>query len=82
MFCDASVVAYGCVAYLQYRNTESREIKYCLVFSNSRLAPLKNKCITIPKLKLMAAVLNIWMKEKTLSELDIAVDEVKFYNDA
>ena len=27
VFYDASAVAYGCVAYLQYRDTESREIK-------------------------------------------------------
>ena len=27
VFYDASAVAYGCVAYLQYRNTETRDIK-------------------------------------------------------
>ena len=82
VFCDASAVAYGCVAYLQYRNTESREIKCCLVLSKSRLVPLKNKCITILKLELMAAVLSIRTKEKILSQLDIAVGEVKFYTDS
>ena len=82
MFCDFSAVAYGCVPYLQYVNTDSREIKCCLVLSKSRLTPLKNKSITIPKLELMAVVLSIRMKEKNLSQLDIAVDEVKFYIDS
>ena len=82
VFCDGSAVAYGCVAYLQYINTESIEIKCCLLLSESRLAPLKNKCIIIPKLELMTAILSIQMKEKFLRQLDIAVDKVRFYTDS
>ena len=76
VFCGASAVAYGCVAYLQYINTESREIISCLVLSKSCSAPLKNKCITVPKLELMASGLSFQMKEKFLSQLDITVDKV------
>ena len=47
-----------------------------------RLAPLKNKCITTPKLELTAAVLSIRMKKKLLSQLNTAADEVNFYSDS
>ncbi|UYV64990.1 hypothetical protein LAZ67_3002675 [Cordylochernes scorpioides] len=53
IFCDASQIGYGAVAYL--RSETGRENTLTLIWSKFRLAPMKS--ITIPRLELMAMVL-------------------------
>ncbi|UYV65520.1 hypothetical protein LAZ67_3004584, partial [Cordylochernes scorpioides] len=53
IFCDASQIGYGAVAYL--RSETGRENTLTLIWSKVRLAPMKS--ITIPRLELMAMVL-------------------------
>ncbi|UYV60592.1 hypothetical protein LAZ67_1001615 [Cordylochernes scorpioides] len=53
IFCDASQIGYGAVAYL--RSETERENTLTLIWSKVRLAPMKS--ITIPRLELMAMVL-------------------------
>ncbi|UYV77574.1 hypothetical protein LAZ67_15001604, partial [Cordylochernes scorpioides] len=53
IFCDASQIGYGAVAYL--RSETGRENTLTLIWSKVRLAPMKS--ITIPCLELMAMVL-------------------------
>ncbi|UYV61043.1 hypothetical protein LAZ67_1003208 [Cordylochernes scorpioides] len=53
IFCDASQIGYGAVAYL--RSETRRENTLTLIWSKVRLAPMKS--ITIPRLELMAMVL-------------------------
>ncbi|UYV67966.1 hypothetical protein LAZ67_5002653 [Cordylochernes scorpioides] len=53
IFCDASQIGYGAVAYL--RSETGRENTLTLIWSKVRLAPMKS--IKIPRLELMAMVL-------------------------
>ncbi|UYV63002.1 hypothetical protein LAZ67_2002805 [Cordylochernes scorpioides] len=53
IFCDASQIGYGAVAYL--RSETGRENTLTLIWSKVRLAPMKS--IMIPRLELMAMVL-------------------------
>ena len=53
VFCDASQLAYGAVAYL--RKIGNNEASSDIVFNKTQVAPLK--AITIPRLELLAALL-------------------------
>ena len=57
IFCDASSVAYGVVAYIKLTNLENKEIKCLFIIAKSRLSPLKEKSLSIPRLELQATVL-------------------------
>ena len=59
-FADASSKAYGAAAYVNVVNPNS---KHCnLVLGKSKIAPMKNKLTTIPRLELQAA---LFFKNKT-----------------
>ena len=64
VFADASLKAYGAVAYLQQDQQPAS-----LVISKSRAAPLKQ--ITLPKLELMAAVLAARLSDFVRTSLNI-----------
>ncbi|XP_055943575.1 uncharacterized protein LOC129974831 [Argiope bruennichi] len=53
IFCDASQVAYGAVAYFRWE-TSSGEVGAYFVMAKSRLAPLKK--LSLPRLELMGAL--------------------------
>ena len=53
-FCDASMKAYGCCAYLRFVRT-SKFVKVVLVASKSRVASLRQQ--SIPKLELLSCLL-------------------------
>lgn len=55
-FCDASLRAYGACIYLQTVDRENN-CHSSLLCSKSRVAPIKNKTITLPKLELCGAVI-------------------------
>ncbi|KAG8194789.1 hypothetical protein JTE90_017230 [Oedothorax gibbosus] len=55
IFCDASLAAYGSCCYFRYKDS-TNNWKTTFILSKSRIAPLKNKNLTLPKLELMAAL--------------------------
>ena len=69
IFADASSKAYGAAAYVNVVNTNS---KHCnLVLGKSKIAPIKNKLTTIPRLELQAALLASRIKLTVTQEMDI-----------
>ena len=79
-FCDASTKAYCAVIYIILRNDNGSEIK--LVTSKSRVAPLK--CLTIPRLELMAALILARLMETTKRALEsrISINSVTYWSDS
>ncbi|KAL9974310.1 hypothetical protein ACROYT_G011331 [Oculina patagonica] len=78
MFCDASEIAYGAVAY--FRAVTSGQVNVSFVMSKTRLTPIK--ALTIPRLELQAAVVAVRLKSKILEEIDFEVDEMHFWSDS
>ena len=66
VFADASLCAYGAVAYLQHNDQAA------LVMSRSRVAPVRS--ITLPKLELMAAVIATRLTQFLIQSLYLAPD--------
>ena len=62
IFCDASSEAYGAVAYVNYFSECPKKHISSFLLSKSRLTPIKEKSLTIPRLELQAAVLAIRLK--------------------
>jgi len=60
VFCDASEIAYGAVAY--FRTVTRGCINASFVISKTRLAPIKG--LTVPRLELQAAVMASRLKSK------------------
>ena len=58
IFCDASEVGYGAVAYARFENENN--VKWSILFAKSRVAPFK--VVSIPRLELNAAVMAVRMK--------------------
>ena len=72
IFAEASCKAYGAVAYINVINTNS---KHCnLILGKSKIAPMKNKLTTIPRLELQAALLASRIKLTVTQEMDIGDD--------
>lgn len=71
-FCDASEHGYGTVTYLLLK-TKNKEIHNAFVMEKARVAPLK--CVTIPRMELVAATMAsridmLWKKELKIDLLD------------
>ena len=78
-FCDASNLAYGCVWYLRYEDIQG--LVHCsLLFSRSRVAPLKK--ITIPRLELTAATMVVRISNVLSRELNLTIDKFVFWTDS
>jgi hypothetical protein len=78
IFCDASEIGYGAVAYLRF--LAQGQTHCSLIMAKSRLAPLKK--ITIPRMELTAAKLAISMKVVLEKELDLKIDDFFFWTDS
>ena len=78
LFCDASEIAYGAVAY--FRTVTCGPVNVSFVISKTRLAPIKT--LTIPCLELQAAVVAARLKTKILEEINFEVDETHFWSDS
>lgn len=79
VFCDASEVGYGAVAYARY--TPMGFSPFCsILFSKSRVAPLKT--VTIPRLELAAAKLAVCIAEDVRSEMRVGFSETFFWTDS
>ena len=80
IFADSSLKAYGCAAY--FRVVENNNTKVSFVIGKSRLAPLKEKRLSIPKLELQAAVTATRIKTKLLVEANFNVERIHFWSDS
>ncbi len=78
VFCDASEIAYGAVAY--FRAVTSGQVNVSFVMNKTRLAPIK--ALTILRLELQAAVVATRLNSKILEEIDFEVDEMHFWSDS
>ncbi|XP_022062446.2 uncharacterized protein LOC127534576 [Acanthochromis polyacanthus] len=79
IFSDASTVAIGAVAYL--RSVDSNgQYHVGFVLGKSKLAP--RPAHTVPRLELCAAVLGVEMYESIKEELDMKIEDVKFFTDS
>ncbi|XP_055522651.1 uncharacterized protein LOC129716837 [Wyeomyia smithii] len=75
---DASINAYGCVAY--FRATIGDQVKWLLVMSRSKVAPLKLQCI--PRLELRGAVLGARMLQTVEATHSIPINRRFFWTDS
>ena len=80
IFADSSNQAYGPVAYI--RDVKKDRVNISFVLGKSRLAPLDKNALTIPKLKLSAAVVAVRIKVKLLEESNISMNKVYFWVDS
>ena len=78
VFCDASEIAYGAVAY--FRAVIDGHVDVSFVISKTRLAPIKT--LTIPRLELQGAVVASRLKSKISEEIDFEIDETHFWTDS
>ena len=79
IFADASLVAYGAVAYFVIEfGRDARQTVF--VLGKSRVSPLKT--VSIPRLELSAAVVAVRMYEVIKSELKIHFEQVYFWSDS
>lgn len=79
VFSDASTKAIGAVAYLKATQLDG-QVDIGFVMGKAKLAPQSEP--TIPRLELCAAVLAVEMAELIQDELDIKLNETKFYSDS
>ena len=78
VFCDASEIAYGAVAY--FRAVIDGHVDASFVISKTRLAPIKT--LTIPSLELQGAVVASRLKSKISEEIDFEIGETHFGTDS
>ena len=72
IFGEAFSKAYGAAAYINVINTNSKHFN--LILGKSKIAPMKNKLTTIPRLELQAALLASRIKLTITQEMDIDGD--------
>ena len=79
-FVDSSNQVYGVAVYL--RSNSNNDVKVSFVFGKSKLVPIKEKNLTIPKLGLQAALIVVWIKEKLIKEANVQVSKLHFWSDS
>ncbi|XP_057366956.1 uncharacterized protein LOC130687815 [Daphnia carinata] len=79
IFADASEKGFGAVAYARFVYPDGNA-DVAFLISKSRIAPLK--FLTIPRLKLSAAVLAVRLSSLLLNELDIQFDQTLYWSDS
>ncbi|XP_078381445.1 uncharacterized protein LOC144664208 [Oculina patagonica] len=78
-FSDASSQGYGAVSYL--RQTDANGKVHCsLIMAKSRVAPIKS--VTIPRMKLSAAVLETRLERMIKQEVTVPIDSSTFWTDS
>ena len=82
IFCDASIVAYGVVAYIKLTNLETKEIKCSFILAKPQLSPLKEKNLSIPRLEFQAAALGARIKSTIVEQVDFQIDNITLYSDS
>ena len=66
---DTSLTSHGAVAYFCFR--DKGKYKCSIITSKSRLAPMKEKQLIVPRVELEAAVLACRMKATILEEVKL-----------
>lgn len=80
VFCDASPAAYAAVAY--YRQILAHtQMHISFIACKSRAAPI-NKCITIPKLEMQAAVIACRLADTIARESRLVINKRFFWTDS
>ena len=79
IFSDESRVGYGEVAFLRFVNACGR-IHCSFVMGKARLVLIHE--ITIPRLELTAAVISVKLSQIIHEELEIKIDQVKYWTDS
>ena len=82
IFCDASKIAYGAVAYLKCLEINSVNHSSCFLLSKSRLNPLGDKGIFIHKLEIQAAVLATRLNLSILEQLEFSIEKSFLWTDS
>ena len=77
--CYASQIAYGAVTYLRCLQENANQYSVSFVLSRSRLTPMKDRTLTIPKLELQAAVLATRLKVSVLEQRKFRVNKTYFW---
>ena len=78
-FCDASTKAYAAVIYLLQTNSEGKT-RADLIFSKSRLAPVKG--MTIPRLELMGVLIGVRCFDFVKSQLTCSLETIIVMTDS
>ena len=77
---DESSLAYRAKAY--FRSVSENNIATMFILAKSRLAPLKESLLTIPKLELQAAVIAARIKETMLHEISFHPRAIFLWTDS
>ena len=79
IFCDASELAYGAVAYLRFSyKTGGHNTSF--VMAKSKLAPIK--FITLPRLELNSAVTAVRLFRNVIREIALPIEGIFFWTDS
>ena len=78
IFTDASIEAYGAVAYARSGTFKNRTVR--IVAAKSKVAPIKSR--SIPRLELMAACVGVSLGEIVTKALSLNLYEVQFWCDS
>ena len=79
-FADSSNQAYGVVVHLPSKLNSN--VKVSFVLGKSRLANIKEKCLTIPTFELQAALIVVRIKEKLVKDANVQVSKLHFWSDS
>ena len=79
IFCDASELAYGCVAYLRFCY-KSGGFSCAFVMSKCKIAPIKT--VTLPRLELNAARAGARLSQLILHEIDLPIEKIQYWSDS
>ncbi|XP_036145895.1 uncharacterized protein LOC118646638 [Monomorium pharaonis] len=80
-FSDASLKAYGACVYLQTID-EDGSVKSALLCSKSRVSPIRNKTITLPRLELCGAVALVRLVKNVRRALKVDFDKIYAWTDS
>ncbi|XP_036145656.1 uncharacterized protein LOC118646575 [Monomorium pharaonis] len=78
---DASLKAYGACVYLQTID-ENGNAKSALLCSKSRVSPIRNKTITLPRLELCGAVALVRLVKNVRRALKVNFDKIYAWTDS
>ena len=81
IFADASSQAYAAVSYFRSFDYDNN-IKCSFIMAKSRLAPLNENILSIPKLELQAAVIAVRIKNSIISEISFKPHHIYFWTDS
>ena len=78
-FANSSNQAYSVVVCLPSKLISN--VKVLFVLGKSRLATIKEKTLTTPKLELQAALIAVRIREKLVKEANVQVSKLYFWSD-